>query len=260
LKIEIPNYQIHIIHPKNSDTVLLIPVINEGEKFLTQLKRISLINSSFDIVICDGDSNDGSTDLTLLKNLKVSALLVKKDLGKLSTQLIIGLSWAIDKGYKYFITIDGNNKDSVENIQDFINKLKEDFDFVQGSRFINGGKAVNTPFIRLLAAKLIHIPIISLSAGYRFTDTTNGFRGFSLKYLTHPAVQPFRSVFKTYELLAYLSVRASQLSLKVTEIPVSRTYPKKGKIPTKISPIKGNLSLIKILILNLFRKYHPHEK
>jgi dolichol-phosphate mannosyltransferase len=260
LKIEIPNYKINVIHSKKSDTALLIPVINENKNLFTQLNRLASITTNCDVIICDGDSTDGSNDLITLNNLGVSALLIKKDEGKLSTQLIMGLSWAINQGYKYFITIDGNNKDSVENIPDFIVKLKEGFDFVQGSRFIKGGQAINTPLIRLLAAKFIHVPIISISAGYRFTDTTNGFRGFSLRYLTHPEVQPFRRIFKTYELLAYLSVRASQLGLKVTEIPVIRTYPKKGKIPTKISPIKGSLSLIKILILNLFRNYHPNEK
>ena len=70
-------------------------------------------------------------------------------------------------------------------------------------------------------------------------------------------MQLFRDIFVTYELLAYLSVRASQLGLKVGEVPVERTYPHEGKTPTKISFFKGNSDLIKILILNLFKKYNP---
>ena len=61
----------------------------------------------------------------------------------------------------------------------------------------------------------------------------------------------------TYELLAYLSVRASQLGMKVCEIPVTRAYPKKGKTPTKISFFKGNADLMKILIKNAFGDYNP---
>ena len=60
----------------------------------------------------------------------------------------------------------------------------------------------------------------------------------------------------TYELLAYLSVRADQLGLKTCEIPVTRAYPAKGKVPTKISFVKGNSELLKILFANLFRKYN----
>ena len=61
----------------------------------------------------------------------------------------------------------------------------------------------------------------------------------------------------TYELLAYLSVRASQLGMKVCEIPVDRVYPKIGKTPTKISFFKGNSELLKILFKNLVGAYNP---
>ena len=61
----------------------------------------------------------------------------------------------------------------------------------------------------------------------------------------------------TYELLAYLSVRATQLGMKACEIPVTRAYPATGKTPTKISFFKGNSELMKILIMNAFGKYNP---
>jgi dolichol-phosphate mannosyltransferase len=134
----------------------------------------------------------------------------------------------------------------------FIEKLDDGYDFVQGSRFIKGGKAINTPLVRYLSVRLVHEPIISLTAGEWFTDTTNAYRAYSLKYLEHPLVQPFLDVFMTYELLAYLSVRASQLKLRTCEIPVTRAYPKIGKTPSKISPLKGNSELLKILFKNLF--------
>ena len=61
----------------------------------------------------------------------------------------------------------------------------------------------------------------------------------------------------TYELLAYLSVRATQLGMKACEIPVTRAYPETGKAPTKISFFKGNSELLKILFSNMFGKYNP---
>ena len=121
----------------------------------------------------------------------------------------------------------------------------------------NAVTAINTPFIRHVALKFMHAPLISLSAGQWFTDTTNAYRAYSRHYLEHPEVQPFRDIFQTYELLAYLSVRASQLGLKACEIPVTRAYPPKGKVPTKISFFKGNFNLFATLVKNLFRKYHP---
>ncbi len=139
----------------------------------------------------------------------------------------------------------------------FIEKLQEGYDFVQGSRFLKGGRAIRTPLLRLLSVRLIHAPVISLTARHRFTDTTNAYRAYSRRYLTDPRVQPLRDVFMTYELLAYLSVRATQLGMKACEIPVTRAYPKEGKTPTKISFFKGNLELMKILFKNAAGLYNP---
>ena len=104
---------------------------------------------------------------------------------------------------------------------------------------------------------MIHAPIISLTAHQRFTDTTNAYRAYSARYLTDNRVQPLRDIFMTYELLAYLSVRATQIGYKACEVPVTRAYPKKGKTPTKISFFKGNSDLMKILLLNAFGKFNP---
>ena len=167
----------------------------------------------------------------------------------------MGFWWALERGYEGFITVDGNNKDSIEDVPEFIKKLNEGYDFVQGSRFTRGGKAINTPPARWLAVRLIHAPVISLTAGARFTDTTNAFRAYSKKYITHPEVQPFRDIFSTYELLAYLSVKAGRLGLKTCEIPVTRAYPKNEKTPTKIKGFRGNNMMLKILLNNARGKY-----
>lgn len=169
----------------------------------------------------------------------------------------MGIWWALQRGYKGIITIDGNNKDSIEDVPRFIGKLEDGYDFVQGSRFIKGGRAIRTPFIRLVSIRLVHAPIISMTARHRFTDTTNAFRGYSARYLQDGRVCPLRDVFMGYELLTYLSVRASQLEMRTCEVPVTRAYPKKGKIPTKISFFKGNFELMRALFLNAFGAYNP---
>ena len=193
----------------------------------------------------------------MLREMGVNTLLVKKGVGKQGAQLRMGMYYALQRGYKGILTIDGNNKDSIEHVDRFIEKLEEGYDFIQGSRFIKGGHAVRTPFIRLVSVNLIHAPIISLTAKQRFTDTTNNYRAYSRRYLEHEQVKPLRDVFVTYELLAYLSTRASQLGLKACEVPVDRVYPKTGKTPTKISAVKGNSNLMKILLSNAVGKYNP---
>lgn len=255
----VPKFECIEYREKSSDYCVLIPIINEGDRIHKELKRAckNEIPIHADIIICDGGSNDGCTEENKLKNLCVNSLLVKQDEGKQGAQLRMGIWWALQRGYKGIITIDGNNKDSIEDVPKFIEKLKEGYGLIQGSRFIKGGRAVNTPWIRLLSVRLIHAPIISLTARQWFTDTTNAYRGYSAEYLKDEKVKPLRNIFMTYELLAYLSVRATQLGYKACEIPVIRAYPKKGKIPTKISFFKGNSELMKILFKNLFGVYNP---
>ena len=255
----VPDFTAEVFAEKRTKYCALIPIINEEKHIFPELARAKKygVPEACDIIICDGGSTDRSADPDALREHGVNTLLTKTGPGRQSAQLRMGLWWALERGYEGFITIDGNNKDSIEDIPRFIEKLEENYDFVQGSRYVPGGQAINTPILRHFAIKLLHAPIISLTAGYRFTDSTNAYRAHSKKYITHPGVAPFRDVFVNQELLAYLSVRASQLGLRVCEIPVTRAYPETGKTPTKISPVRGNALLLSILIKNYMGRYQP---
>ena len=128
------------------------------------------------------------------------------------------IDFAIKRNYAGVVTIDGNNKDGINKVIDFIEKLKEGYDYIQGSRFIKGGTERNTPPIRLFAIKCIHAPIISFICKKKYTDTTNLFRGYSMKYLKDNRVQPFRKIFKSYELSTYLSTNLELKHVKYQSI------------------------------------------
>ncbi len=258
----VPDFECREYEEKKTSYCICIPIINEYENIRLELMRARMnkVHTLCDIIICDGGSADGSNDDDMLRSLGVNTLLIKKGPGRQGAQLRMGFYWALKRGYEGIITIDGNNKDSIEDVYRFVNKLDDGYDYVAGSRFIEGGQEINTPIVRHMAVKFIHSPITSLTAHERFTDTTNNFRAYSRKYLTHPEVLPFRDVFKGYELLAYLSTRASQLGLRTCEVPVTRAYPNTGKTPTKISPVKGNAQLMGILLANAAGRYNPRHR
>jgi glycosyltransferase involved in cell wall biosynthesis len=228
---------------------VVIPVINEGERIESLLARMTALDiaSIADIIIVDGGSTDGSLDLASLQEQRVRGVLIKTGPGKLSAQLRCAYALALDEGYEGIVTIDGNDKDDPEAIPRFIDALKQGVDFVQASRFIDGGVADNTPAARDFAIRYIHAPMLSLFSGFRWTDTTQGFRAYSRRMLLDPNVDPFRDVFMSYELLAYLSYRAPKLGYRCIELPTIRRYPA-GKVPTKISGVKGNLAVLSVLV------------
>lgn len=254
---QVPAYQCTVFKPRVASTALVIPVINEGTRLLGQLDAIADLKPPVDIIIADGGSNDGSTDAQQLEYRRVRACLTKTGPGRLSAQLRMAYAWALEQGYDAIITMDGNGKDGVDGIQSILEKLQAGYGYVQGSRYAPGGSAINTPLSRWIAGRLIHAPLISLAARHWFTDTTNGFRGYSRAFLTDPGVRPFRDVFMNYNLLFYLSVRASQLGYDVTEVGVTRAYPDSGKIPTKINGFRGKFDLFGELIGAVTGRYHP---
>jgi dolichol-phosphate mannosyltransferase len=210
-----------------------------------------------DIVVADGGSTDGSLAPETLGEFRLRALLIKRDAGRLSAQMRMAIAFTLEQRYEGLVVIDGNGKDDVSAIPRFIALLDAGYDHIQGSRYIPGGEGINTPWTRTLAVRLLHAPLISLAAGEAYTDTTNGFRAYSRRLLTDPRVQPLRDVFSGYELHYYLAIRAARVKLRVIETPVTRRYPESGKTPTKISPIRGNVLILRTLVSAALGRFNP---
>ncbi len=237
---------------------VVIPVINEGERIRSLLLRMAALRVAdrADVIIADGGSSDGSLALDWLQQHGVRGMLVKTGPGKLSSQLRCAYAFALDQGYDGIVTIDGNDKDDPEAIARFIGALEGGIDFVQASRFLAGGVAERTPWLRHVAIRALHAPMLSLFSGFHWTDTTQGFRAYSRRLLEAPAIAPFRAVFSGYELLAYLSYRAPRVGMRCIELATIRRYPE-GEVPTKISAFKGNLALLRVLFKACFGSYNP---
>ncbi|MDR5831965.1 glycosyltransferase family 2 protein [Caballeronia sp. LP006] len=253
---QVPSFETQLWLGRQHNACVVIPVINEGQRIRHLLERMNAlkITNRADIVIVDGGSTDGSLEEGFLRQNGVRALLLKTAPGKLSAQLRCAYAFVLDQGYEYIVTIDGNDKDDPDAIPRFIEALEQGVDFVQASRFLPGGVAENTPKSRDLAIRLIHAPMLSVFSGFSWTDTTQGFRGYSSRMLLDPKVGIFRDVFTSYELLVYLSYRAPKLGYHCIELATARRYPK-GEVPTKISSVKGNYSVLKVLFKACFGAY-----
>ena len=254
---ELPEFDVALFRDKRHRHALVIPVINEGERIRAQLRRIAALAPRVDVVIADGGSTDGSLDQAFLAGAAVRTLLTKRGSGGLSSQLRIAYAWCLDEGYDGIVTMDGNGKDGAKAIDDFVSYLENGYDYVQGSRYRRGGRAINTPLDRKFAGRFIHAPLLSLAGRRWYTDTTNGFRAYSAEYLRDPRVNPFRNLFSHYELLFYLTVRAGQLGYRTCEIPVVRAYPPKARTPTKISGLRGRIAILREMLDVVRGRYAP---
>lgn len=254
---ELPQFKATPFKERESQYALVICVKNEGDRLKKQLQNLKnyMIRGQFDIVISDAPSNDGSTEVDSLKNYDVACLISLEERGGLSSSLRSAFYWSIKQGYQGVLMMDGNNKDGGDALPLFYSKLQEGFDYVQGSRFVDGGRAVNTPMSRTFLIKFIHAPFFSLLCRKRLTDTTNGFRGFSRSFLLERRVGFYRASFCEYELPYFLSWIACRLKKRVVEIPVTRAYPKGQPVPTKIVGWRGYWRMLKPLVYLACAKY-----
>ena len=236
---------------------MFVFVINEGDRVRRQLQAMQPLADRVDLIIADGGSTDGSLEPAFLASCGVRALLTKRGPGKLSAQMRMALAWGLQQGYEGLIVVDGNNKDDTSAVPLFVEALEAGMDHVQGSRYIPGGRAINTPALRHWGVKLLHAPLIAWAAGFHYTDTTNGFRAYSRRLLLDERVQPFRDIFQRYELHYYLAIRAARLGFSIQEVPVTRAYPAGAPAPTKISPVRGNLQVLQTLFRAVRGYYNP---
>jgi dolichol-phosphate mannosyltransferase len=253
---EVPAYETRELLPRRTRYCIAPIVYNEGERFCRQIERMAERAALADIIVAERRSSDGSTAPELLRSHGVRALLTTDEPGG-AAAIRMALAYALAQGYEGVILMDGHGKDGVEALPEYIRQLDAGADFVQGSRFMKGGVHKNTPLARTLGIRLVMSPLLFLSGRFWYTDSTNGFRGYSRRYLTHPRVEPLRACFKNFNLQFFLSYMAPKLKLKVVEIPVSRVYPDDKTVPTKVIGFRRNFMVFWEMVLTVLGKYDP---
>jgi glycosyltransferase involved in cell wall biosynthesis len=210
---------------------------------------------NFDLMLGDDGSTDETAAADMVAKYGIRGVTRLKRNAGLSQNIKVAIHWLRGQSYEGVIFMNGNNRDGPAAIPEFIRKLEQGYGYVQGSRFVAGGRQVNTPWIRFWAIRLLHAPLFSLASLKWMTDTTNGFRAFSTALLTDPRVDAFQPEFVKYEIEQYLGWKAIRLGYRATEIGVSRIYPV-GQFSSHIRPGWGWVSMLKPVLMLLFRRYH----
>jgi dolichol-phosphate mannosyltransferase len=253
---EPPVFDTREFFPKRTRYCFCLTVLNEGDRLRGQLARMQPRADLADIIIADGRTTDGSTDPDYLKSMGIRTLLDTSERG-LCTATRMAVAYALEQGYEGVVTCDGNGKDGVEALPEFLRLLDDGYDMVQGSRFARGGVHTHTPLERQIAIRLIQAPLIALAGGFHYSDPTNAFRAMSRRFLTDERVQPIRRIFVRFNLQIYFIYRAAQLGFRVTEIPVVRVYPADGTVPTKIVRWQTKVRVFRELLQVVFGRCNP---
>jgi dolichol-phosphate mannosyltransferase len=169
---------------------------------------------------------------TILREIDEARSLIRTPVTIIENPSRRGVGYAIREGYDYatsqgfdiIVVMAGNGKDDPREIPRLTRPISEEgFDYVQGSRFLPGGKAERTPFLRGAFTRLFPFAWTFLT-GVRCTEVTNGFRAYRSSVLKDPQINVRQEWLDGYELEYYLHYKVLTLGYRFTERPVSKTY------------------------------------
>jgi len=182
-----------------------------------------------------------------LKEIKRAAAKIETPVFIIANKERKGIGCAIREGIEYglanhygvTVVMAGNSKDDPGEIPRLLTPIvKEGFDYVQGSRFLPGGKRVKNPFLRGVFSRL-YPSIWTLCTNIRCTDVTNGFRAYRLSIFSDKKINIWQDWLNGYGLEYYIHYKVLTLRYKTREVPVSKIYPYRHRGGySRISPFR----------------------
>jgi dolichol-phosphate mannosyltransferase len=236
------------LEDKNSKTLVIIPVYNEENRIKTVLERFREVEVGKVLVV-----DDGSTDSTpdVLKSFDVTVIHHQEKQG-VGSCIRDGIDLARRDSFPLVVVMAGNGKDDPREIPRLLKPiLEENYDYIQGSRYLEGGTAGNLPFARRIGIKAFTF-LWSMLLRRKLTDVTNGFRAYKVSLFDDPKINIWQTWLSTYELEYYIHFWILKLKYRFIEVPVSKIYPSKKKY-SKIRPFLDWWPIVKPLFVLLLR-------
>lgn len=155
-----------------SELLIVIPAYNEEENIENVVTFIQSKYNQYDYVVVNDGSRDRTADICRQNGYELLNLPV--NLG-LAGAFQAGLKYAYVKGYSYAIQFDADGQHRPEFIEPMLERIKQGYDIVIGSRFVNIKKGNS---LRMMGSKMITVAI-KMTTGARVSDPTSGMRMFS---------------------------------------------------------------------------------
>ncbi|MFZ0619865.1 MAG: glycosyltransferase family 2 protein [Candidatus Acidiferrales bacterium] len=226
-------------------TLAAIFAFNEGEKIKRTVARHPQPRN-YDLVVMDDGSTDGAIESLPKDGWLHLRNPINQGIGSAMKQV---LQYSLTNNYDILVIQAGNDKDDPTEIPRLLEPiLAGRADFVQGSRFLPGGRYGNTPLYRVAATRFVHPLLFSFFVGKKLTETTNGFRAFRTDILRDPRINWRQPWLDKYELEPYLLYNTIRHGYKHCEVPVTKVYPPRQAGYTKMKPITGWWSILRPVV------------
>ena len=226
---------------KSSKKIAVIPVYNDNCKLVEVLAKFGdkVVDEICIVIDCATEDELAEIEKATANNGVLLHLIVNEERKGVGFAIRRGIEYAIGEKYDIVVVMAGNGKDDPKEIPGLLKPILENgCDYVQGSRFLRGGKNIRTPIFRKIFIRLYPF-IWTLLTKVRCTDVTNGFRAYNLKILSDKRINIGQRWLEGYQLEYYIHYKVLTLGYKIAEVPVSKIYSHRNRGGySKISPLR----------------------
>lgn len=232
-----------VARPRIQRVLLVLPALNEAGKIGRTIRKVppGVVD---DILVVDDFSTDGTGD----ESAALGALVIRheRNLG-VGAAIRTGIHYAAAHDYDVVVVAASDDQDVPTEISRLLEPIDQGrAEFVQGSRYLRGGRRVRHPLSRTIMTWGYSV-IFTVLALRRVTDGTNGFRAFRTQTaMDLPLDQEW---LNRYELEPYLYWRCLQRGVAI-EVPVTKEYPAERTVGyTKMRPVRDWWRIFRPLLL-----------
>lgn len=238
------------------DAIVIIPTYNEIENIEAVIRAVFSRNYSFDILVVDDNSPDGTAQkVKTLQQEFSKRLYLESRAGKsgLGTAYIHGFKWCLKRHYKFIFEMDADFSHDPQDLERLYSVCKEgDADMAIGSRYVKGVNVVNWPMSRVLLSYMAS-KYVKFITGMQIHDTTAGFICYRREVLEALDLEGIK--FVGYAFQIEMKFKAYLKKFKIVEIPVIFTDREKGESKLSTGIISEAIfGVITMKLKSIFRK------
>ncbi|MBB5637551.1 dolichol-phosphate mannosyltransferase [Pedobacter cryoconitis] len=238
-----------------SDSLVIIPTYNEKENIEKIIRKVFSLTFSFEVLIIDDGSPDGTADIVKRLQLEFPGLHMEQRTGKLGlgTAYIHGFKWALQRSYAYVFEMDADFSHNPDDLFALREACVNGADVAIGSRYVRGVNVVNWPMSRVLMSYFASMYVRFITR-INIQDATAGFKCYRRIVLE---TIPFDKIrFVGYAFQIEMKFTAIKYGFKVVEVPIIFTDRTEGtsKMSTRIFR-EAFVGVIQMKITSWFRNY-----
>ncbi|MFT4780781.1 MAG: dolichol-phosphate mannosyltransferase [Pseudohongiellaceae bacterium] len=213
------------------DAIVIIPTYNEIENIEAILRAVFSQEKSFDVLVVDDNSPDGTSKAVKALQNEFSSqlhLMIRSKKTGLGTAYIEGFKWCLTKQYDYIFEMDADFSHNPNDLINLYNACAIDrADMSIGSRYINNKvNVVNWDMKRLLLSYFAS-KYVKLITRMRIDDTTAGFVCYHRRVLETIDLDNIKFVGYAFQIEMKFNIYLNKF--RIIEVPIVFTDRKKGK-------------------------------